>query len=145
MKTLMTVTLLVFLVAGCSSDREALEAEVREVILLGEAAWNAGSIEGYMETYWKSPELRFASGGSITYGWQKTLGRYLTRYPDRKTMGRLEFSDLDIQVLSNDTALTFGAWRLYRENDQPNGLFTLMLRRFPEGWKIVHDHTSSSS
>jgi hypothetical protein len=134
---------LVWALAGCGPDEAAVEAEVREVIRQGEAAWNAGSIEGYMETYWKSPDLRFASGGGVTYGWQETLDRYLKRYPDRAAMGRLEFSDLDIRVVSDEAAVAFGTWRLFREHDEPHGLFTLLLRRFPEGWRIVHDHTSS--
>ncbi len=121
-----------------------IQSQVRAVIAQGEAAWNAGSIEGYMETYWNSPDLRFASGGKVTFGWQETLDGYLKRYPDRAAMGRLVFSDLDIRVLSADAALAFGAWRLIREHDQPHGLFTLQLRRFDEGWRIVHDHTSSA-
>ena len=129
---------------GCLQDHAAIEAEVREVILQGEAAWNEGRIEGYMDTYWNSPELRFASGGKVTFGWQKTLDGYLKRYPDRAAMGRLEFSDLDIRILSDDDALAFGAWRLFRENDQPHGLFTLQLQRLDQGWRIVHDHTSSA-
>jgi ketosteroid isomerase-like protein len=131
------------IVAGCQQDYSAMETEVSEVILKGEASWNEGSIEGYMETYWKSPELRFASGGQVTFGWQKTLDGYLKRYPDRAAMGRLVFSDLEIRVLSSDVALAFGTWRLERDHDQPHGLFTLQLHRFEEGWRIVHDHTSS--
>ena len=134
----------IFCLAGCQQDTRSLEAEVREIILQGETAWNAGSVEGYMETYWKSPELRFASGGKVTFGWQETLDGYLKRYPDRAAMGRLVFSELDIRILSDEAALAFGAWRLIREDDQPNGLFTLQLRKFPEGWRIVHDHTSSA-
>ena len=118
--------------------------QVRDALLRGEAAWNAGSIEGYMETYWKSPDLRFASGGKVTYGWQPTLDGYLKRYPDRAAMGKLVFSDLDIRILGPDDALAFGAWRLIREKDEPNGLFTLQLKRFEEGWLIVSDHTSSA-
>ena len=134
----------VFCLAGCQPDPGSLEAQVREVILQGEASWNEGSIEGYMETYWESPELRFASGGKVTFGWQETLDGYLKRYPDRAAMGRLVFSDLDIRILSDEAALAFGAWRLEREDDEPHGLFTLQLRRFDEGWRIVHDHTSSA-
>jgi hypothetical protein len=136
------------LASGCA-DKEArleneLENEIRDVVLAGEAWWNEGSIEGYMESYWKSPDLRFASGGKVTFGWQKTLDGYLKRYPDRAAMGRLVFSDLGITVLSHESALVFGAWRLERDDDQPHGLFTLLLRRFDEGWRSVHDHTSSA-
>lgn len=142
-KVVLVSVLLAFL-AGCGTDQTVVEAEVRELLLKGESAWNEGSIEGYMETYWNSPDLRFASGGRVTHGWQETLDGYLNRYPDRAAMGRLEFGDLDFRILSGDTALAFGTWRLYRENDQPHGLFTLQLRRFEEGWRIVHDHTSSA-
>ena len=135
--------------AGGCAEKEArieneMKGEIRDVILECEAWWNDGSLEGYMGSYWNSPDLRFASGGKVTFGWQETLDGYLNRYPDRATMGRLVFSDLDITVLSHESALVFGAWKLERESDQPHGLFTLLLRRFDEGWRIVHDHTSSA-
>ena len=129
--------------AGDASEAAAAD-QVRQVLRAGEAAWNEGSIEGYMATYWKSPELRFASGGQMTRGWQETCDRYLKGYPDRAAMGRLAFSDLEVTVLSADAAVAFGAWKLTRAQDQPQGLFTLLLRRFPDGWRIVHDHTSSA-
>ena len=148
MKMIFLITSLLILLSGCA-EREArldneLKDEIRKVVLEGEAWWNEGNIEGYMGTYWKSPDLRFASGGKVTFGWQNTLDGYLKRYPDRAAMGRLVFSDLDITILSHESALVFGAWKLEREHDQPHGLFTLLLRRFDEGWRIVHDHTSSA-
>jgi len=148
LKMIFTISLLMVLLAGCTgggaSGESDLKEEVSALIRQGESAWNQGSIEGYMETYWNSPNLRFASGGKVTYGWQETLDGYLKRYPDRAAMGRLVFRDLDIRVLSDDAALAFGTWRLEREHDQPHGLFTLQLRRLDEGWRIVHDHTSSA-
>ncbi len=142
------IPVLLIMVAGCAEKEALLEnelkIEIRDVVLEGEAWWNKGNIEGYMGTYWKSPDLRFASGGKVTFGWQKTLDGYLKRYPDRAAMGRLVFSDLDITILSHESALVFGAWKLEREHDQPHGLFTLLLRKFDEGWRIVHDHTSSA-
>jgi ketosteroid isomerase-like protein len=149
MKIIWLIPVLLIMVAGCA-EKEArldneLKDEIRKVVLEGEAWWNEGNIKGYMGTYWKSPDLRFASGGKVTFGWQKTLDGYLKRYPDRAAMGRLVFSDLDITILSHESALVFGAWKLEREHDQPHGMFTLLLRRFDEGWRIVHDHTSSAA
>ncbi|MFQ5585126.1 MAG: nuclear transport factor 2 family protein, partial [Calditrichia bacterium] len=71
--------------------------------------------------------------------------RYQKRYSDSAKMGRLYFSDIDITVLSPGAAMVFGKWQLDRENDQPGGLFTLLFRKTAAGWRIVHDHTSSSS
>jgi ketosteroid isomerase-like protein len=60
-------------------------------------------------------------------------------------MGTLAFHSLDIQVLASRTALVFGAWQLTRADDALHGLFTLVFKRYPEGWRIVHDHTSSAA
>lgn len=97
-----------------------------------------------MESYIKSDDLRFASGGVISRGWTPTLERYRRNYPDRAAMGRLEFSELEVTELSPDAALAFGRWRLVREADAPNGLFTLTLRRHDGRWVIIQDHTSSA-
>jgi ketosteroid isomerase-like protein len=59
-------------------------------------------------------------------------------------MGRLTFSDVEVTMLSPDAGLVLGRWRLQREQDEPSGLFTLVFRELPEGWRIVHDHTSAA-
>lgn len=132
-----------FSAAGTSSEDPIVE-EITETILAGVEGWNRGDIEGFMGQYWQSDDLRFASGGTVSFGWRTVLERYKKRYPDRKTMGRLVFSDLDVRLLGDAAALAFGRWTLEREADAPTGLFTLVLKRFPEGWRIVHDHTSSA-
>lgn len=129
------------------AETAAPEAEVVAVLEAAEAAWNTGDLDGYMECYWKSDRLRFAGDDHVRYGWEETLAAYRRGYPDAKAMGQLTFSDLDVTVLADDAALVFGAWRLDRAGDEeeakPHGLFTLLVRRCPEGWRITHDHTSS--
>lgn len=124
----------------------APEAEERIVsILLGSVAgWNEGDLEKFMGAYRRSEDLRFASGGSVSFGWSTVLERYRKRYPDRAAMGELVFSEIDVTLLGDEAALAFGRWELVRAEDRPRGLFSLVLRRFPEGWRIVHDHTSSA-
>jgi ketosteroid isomerase-like protein len=118
--------------------------EINSVILAQTAAWNSGDIGGYMQEYWKSDSLLFTSGGRIQRGWKATYEKYKKSYGSKSKMGRLEFSGLEINVLSPDAAWVFGHWELHRETDHPKGVFTLVFRKFAEGWKIVHDHTSSS-
>jgi ketosteroid isomerase-like protein len=118
--------------------------EVLAVMRATEAAWNAGDLEGYMAGYRRSDDLRFAGGATVTRGWEATLARYREHYPDRAAMGTLAFSDLDVVMLGRDAAYVFGRWELTRADDRPHGLFTLIFRRLPEGWRIVHDHTSSA-
>ena len=74
-------------------------------------------------------------------GWRATRDRYRRRYADRASMGKLTFSQLEITPLGDQAALVLGRWRLQR--DEPlAGNFTVVLRKRPDGWKIVHDHTS---
>ncbi|MEL6724122.1 MAG: nuclear transport factor 2 family protein [Pseudomonadota bacterium] len=114
------------------------------VLASQQAAWNAGNIDGFMEGYWPSPDLRFGSGGSVTKGWQDTRDRYKTNYSDRSLMGSLSFDELYVTVLSDDAAVVHGAWALERATDQPSGLFTLVFRKFDGEWKIVSDTTTSA-
>ena len=117
--------------------RAALDWQVRE--------WNRGDLAGFMQTYMNSDDTRFASGGDISRGWQTVFDRYQKKYGDRAAMGTLSFSDLEITALGPDAAEAFGRWRLQRAEDAPSGLFTLLFRKTPEGWRIVHDHTSSAA
>ena len=149
MKTSLTILTLLLMLASVSCRYEAVENEsaktaIREILDKQAAAWNEGSIEKYMDGYRRSDSLRFASGGNVSYGWQTTLERYRKGYPDKSSMGKLIFSDIDITLISNDAALVFGRWELQRNNDRPHGLFTLLFRKTKSGWRIVHDHTSAA-
>jgi ketosteroid isomerase-like protein len=115
-----------------------------EVLTAQQEAWNAGDIPGFMAGYLESETLRFASGGSVATGWAETLARYQARYDTPDAMGWLAFTDLDVTQLSEDAAYVFGRWTLYRETDEPTGLFTLILRKEEAGWRVVHDHTSAA-
>lgn len=123
----------------------SVTAQIQLVLQTQTDAWNRGDIDAFMQTYAPVDDLRFASGGNVTYGWQPTLARYKQHYPDRAAMGLLTFSELTVTELSPNTALLFGHWRLTRAHDTPHGLFTLLVRRTPAGWKIFADHTSAAS
>ncbi|MBO0801244.1 MAG: DUF3225 domain-containing protein [Blastocatellia bacterium] len=120
--------------------------EIRAVLTAQAAAWNEGKLEAFMDGYWHSPDLTFFSGGRKLSGWEATLERYRKTYQaEGKEMGKLEFSELDIQVLGENAALVRGRWRLkLKDGKESGGLFTLIFRRFADGWKIVHDHTSAN-
>ncbi len=141
-KTILTITLsLVFLVSTQAQDAVA-EAAIRKVMDDQAAAWNRGDIDTFMQGYWNSDKLVFVSGDGVTRGWKPTLDRYKKTYGTREKMGMLAFSDLEIAVVSKDAAVVLGSWALVRAADNPKGKFTLVFRKFPEGWRIVHDHTS---
>jgi ketosteroid isomerase-like protein len=119
-------------------------SEIQAVLSIQQEAWNRGDLDTFMNGYWRSEKTVFVSGDDVTRGWQKVLDRYKKKYSDRAKMGTLTFSNLEITPLSNDSAVALGSWKLKRASDAPHGRFTLILRRFPEGWRIVHDHTSAA-
>jgi beta-aspartyl-peptidase (threonine type) len=116
---------------------------IAEVLTAQQTAWNRGDIPAFLEGYWNSPELTFAGSDGITRGYDGVLARYRKSYPDRKAMGDLEFSALEIRPLSPEAALVLGHWHLKRQSDELGGVFTLVFERFPSGWRIIHDHTSA--
>ena len=127
--------------AFSQSDATA-EAAIRKVMDDQAAAWNRGDIDKFMNGYWRSDKLIFVSGDKVTRGWQQTLDNYKRSYGAPGMMGTLTFSDLETTVLSKDAAVVLGSWALKREKDNPHGKFTLLFRKFKEGWRIVMDHTS---
>src|SRR5215467_7493416 len=126
--------------------RAEMEEGIKHLLVSQVEAWNHGKLEEFMQGYWQSPDLTFFSGAAVTKGWEPTLLRYRQRYQAQgKEMGKLEFQDLTIDLLSRRSAVVTGKWQLtMSDGKQPHGLFTLIFKRMPAGWKIVHDHTSAA-
>ncbi|MFY9842953.1 MAG: nuclear transport factor 2 family protein [Terriglobales bacterium] len=125
-------------------SREGAPEAIRKVIEEQQAAWNRQDLQGFMAGYWNSPELTFFSGAHESQGWQAALDRYQRKYQGAgHEMGKLEFRNLRIEMLGPQAAFVRGEFHLtMSDGERPHGLFTLVFRKFPEGWKIVHDHSA---
>jgi uncharacterized protein (TIGR02246 family) len=142
--------LLVGIIAALAVSSIGQDAEdvartaIRKMIEQQQAAWNRKDLEAFMSGYWNSPDLTFFSGAREANGWHAALDRYKKAYQGAgHEMGRLEFANLRIEMLGPDAAFVRGEFRLtMSDGKKPQGLFTLILRKFPEGWKIVHDHSA---
>jgi ketosteroid isomerase-like protein len=128
--------------APAPSEATTDQAQIRAVLDAQVRSWNRGAVTTFMQGYWNSSGTEFVGSTGIVRGWQPVLDRYRKAYPDRAAMGHLDFSDLEITMLGPDAAMVVGKFHLRRRNDAPSGVFTLIFRKFPEGWKIIHDHTS---
>ena len=115
---------------------------VLELLERQRQAWNKGDLEGYMDGYWKSDSLLFVGSKGPTYGWEETLANYRRSYPDTRAMGTLIFDIREVRFLDSRHAFVLGSWRLKREKDEPNGYFTLLVRKIDGAWKVVADHSS---
>jgi ketosteroid isomerase-like protein len=122
------------------SDRDAVLG-----VLEGQrAAWNSGDLAAYMAGYERSEKLVFTSGAKIRRGWQETHDKYEARYGgDSSTMGHLEFRIDELRPIGADGAVVLGHWELTETEQAGSGVFSVILLRGDEGWKVIHDHTSS--
>jgi uncharacterized protein (TIGR02246 family) len=136
--------------AGIARAQSADEAQIRAVISAQTAAWNRGDIPGFMQAYEDSPQTTFI-GATVRKGYQPILERYKQAYQGKAQMGTLTFSDLDIRLLpgacgKQELALVTGKFHLDRtakgEATKDDGVFSLVWRKSPKGWKIILDHTS---
>lgn len=121
-------------------------ATITQLLTTQQDNWNKGDIDAFMDAYWHSPDLTFSGIGGIRRGFEAVRERYKKGYPDRSAMGQLEFSELEFHFIGNDGALVLGHWHLTREKSgggDIGGVFSLVWQRFPEGWRIIHDHTSA--
>ena len=129
--------------SAASEERETDRAAIAKILEAQQNNWNQGNVDAFLEGYWHSPDLTFSGSGGIARGWDGVLARYKKNYPNRATMGQLDFSGLEFRFLGNDAALVLGHWHLSRAQGDIGGVFSLVWQRFPEGWRIIHDHTSA--
>ena len=136
---MLAFTLALALAFASADDDKA----IRAVLSSQEAAWNKGDLDGFMAGYWNSEKLFFISGAKTSRGWKAVKERYEKTYKaEGKEMGMLAFSELNVEVLAADAAVVRGKWELKLTKETVGGWYTLVFRKFPDGWKVTHDHTS---
>lgn len=138
------LTMVMLVAAPVALAQQSERAELQKMLDDQTAAWNRGDLEGFMKGYWHSPELTFFSGDTIAKGWEATLARYRRKYQSAgRQMGRLNFTDAEIEMLGSDAAVFTARWHLALPDGQKlEGLTTVICKRMKEGWRIVHDHSS---
>lgn len=140
-KKFISALILFLTVPLVAAQKSAIEEELIRIHDLQRKAWNEGNIEGFMAHYWKNQKMTYQTGDTRLMGWDALLDRYKKTYP-KENMGTLEFSDLIVHVLSEDSAYVLGKWKLRTETWTREGLFTTILKKMEDGWKIIHDHSS---
>ncbi|MGB9233804.1 MAG: nuclear transport factor 2 family protein [Terriglobales bacterium] len=144
MRTAIGLLILLAVPLFSHAESAAESSAIRQVLEDQQAAWNRGDLEAFMAGYWNSPDLTFFSGAHESKGWQAALDRYKQSYQGAgHEMGKLDFANTRIEILAPDAAFVRGEFHLTMSDGKtPHGLFTLLFRKLPNGWKIVHDHSS---
>ncbi len=127
-----------------------LQFQLSEQLKQSAAVWNRGDLEGFLGDYLPSPELTFTSGGRVLRGFDALRARYEKSYGQtRDTMGQLSFSDIEVWRLAEGRALVLGRWKIDRvqagATSTDDGVFSLVMVKEGNDWKIFHDHTSLSA
>ena len=117
---------------------------IRAVFESGCAAWNRGDIDGYLAAYWNSDKVRWVSEGTVRYGFEAIAAGFKAHFDSSDNMGRLEVTNLDIQLFGENDALVFGAWIQTTPMARHHGVFTVQLKKIDGEWLIVSDHSSTS-
>lgn len=141
MKRLLALSLLLF--ASCPLP--AQEKEIVAMLQQSVADWNRADIPAFMSCYEDSADTTFVSK-AVVKGTAAVRERYRTAYPTPEHMGTLTFSELAARVVSADTAIVTGRFRLDRTGKgggPAQGIFTLVVRKSAAGWRIIHDHTTA--
>ena len=126
---------------AAASD-EAAQKEINAVFETQTAAWNRGDIPEFMKAYHNAPDTEFVGSGGIKRGYNEVMERYKKSYPDAAAMGHLSFTNQTIHVLDPKAAYAVGEFHVERKSGDLSGVYTVIVRKFPEGWRIVHDHSS---
>ena len=137
--------------ASAASPEAAMAiANIRSVMNAQTEAWNRADVDAFMQSYEDSPDTTFI-GASLRKGFRPILERYKENYTTPEQMGKLTFTDIDIRLLPGacgkaELALVTGRFHLERtakgEAKKDDGIFSLVWRKGPTGWKIILDHTS---
>jgi len=120
------------------------ELDIIKVLTQQERAWNKGDLDAFASGFKNSPDILFV-GAQTSRGYTQMLADYKKNYPTKDAMGTLTFSDLEPHVLDEHIAVVLGKYKLERAKKfggTSDGVFSLILEKTPEGWKIIVDHTT---
>ncbi len=142
MKNICTLCLILFCAQFSFAQNDDDKNAILKVLEDQRLAWNSGSLEEYMQGYWKSDSLMFIGKNGVKYGWNETLASYIRGYPSQKEMEKLTFTVISLDFLSGSSAYMVGKWNISRVDNNIMGHFLLIWKKVKSSWLIVADHSS---
>lgn len=108
------------------------------------AAWNGGELDRFVGDYARDSLTGFVSRGHVHHGYDWIRQNYAPSFAPGARRDSLRFEEFEVRPLGSAVALVTARFVLFREGrTTASGPFTLVMERRPDGWKILHDHTSS--
>jgi uncharacterized protein (TIGR02246 family) len=129
---------------GGGSDTQNVPQHLVQLMNESAAAWNRADLDGFLATYADDPRTAFV-GARVTLGLDSIRGNYIRNYfRTGAPRDQLAFDELETRMLGDDHALMRGRCILTNpaDNSKTYCRYTLVWERRPEGWRIIHDHSS---
>jgi beta-aspartyl-peptidase (threonine type) len=125
---------------------ERARSEIEKALNNQAKAWNDGDLPAFMSAYCRRADTSYVSADAQIYGYDAIEARYKKRYGDnRESMGLLTFSDLKFVDVSPTSVICIGRFQVEKKDKKKAaGVFSLVLIKEENGWKILHDHTSAA-
>lgn len=139
MKTLLLFVSLICLSSIDSFAQTKDENAIKNLLETQRQAWNNYDLDGFMQGYWQSEQLKFYGSNGVTYGWKNTLERYKKAYPSKEYVGTLNFTIKEISKIDRNSYYVMGAYHLERSIGNANGIFMIVLKKIHGEWKIIAD------
>jgi len=106
--------------------------------------WNRGDLEGFLSDYAPDSATTFVDGFRARRGFAWIREHYAPRFSPGARRDSLHFEEIEVRPLSASLALVTARFVLERGGAvTASGPFTLVMEHRTDGWKILHDHTSS--
>lgn len=153
-RLILTLLALLTVTAACAPapgayeppDPDVLQAAADSLLNESARAWNAGDLDGFVYWYRRGPETSFLGSSGLTHGWEAIRDRYAPGFEPGADRDSLRFEGLESRPLAPGLGLATARYVLYQADSvTATGVFTLILRDTPDGWRIIHDHSSASS
>jgi uncharacterized protein (TIGR02246 family) len=126
------------------TDRAALTREIAAQLDRAASDWNRGDLEGFLSDYAPDSSTTFVDGRRARHGLGFIRQNYERWFAPGARRDSLHFEELEARPLSPTLALVTARFVLQRNGVvSSSGPFTLVMERRRQGWKILHDHSSS--
>ena len=130
--------------SASSGDAAALTRELTTQLTRAATDWNRGDLNGFLSDYAPDSTTSFVDGRRSRHGIDFIRERYRPRFQPGARRDSLHFEEIEARPLGSSFALLTARFILERGGQiTSSGPFTLVMQRLPQGWRILHDHTSS--
>jgi uncharacterized protein (TIGR02246 family) len=106
--------------------------------------WNRGDLDAFLVPY--AEDATFVGSRGLLRGKPAIRAQYQSSYfAAGRVRGKLRFDGIEVRMLGPRNALAVGRYVVTERGagqQDATGLFSLALERRPEGWRIIHDHSS---